>query len=384
MSAPSSSPDAPLTRKRVLWKGEDHLGCINVHVLCVACARGSSGRVTAWGGGFNFLHPFLFVLREGDGYDASPQQLQGSGDDDGKHEGYVYGVALTHDGLTLLSVSFDTPDVLVWDVSVARSRVIKRLKGHSRGFYGTPIATAIGVDAQQWAMSGSEDGTVILWWLDMAEAVHTLRHGSEVCAVAFSHDARLCASGGYDKAVKLWRTDTGACMHTMEGHGHWIRAFSFSSDARRLASASDDKSIRVWSIEDATCLRELKGHTDYVYGCLWSPGDRFIVSCGRDKSLRVWDPNTGKLVHTVKDAHSDWVRCLCADPSMETYVSGSNDSIVEWRSLRSLARHHYLLLARTSEESLNRSVDGSNGALRAVRTTGRAITVAYQVCGMLP
>ncbi len=244
MSAPSSSPDAPLTRKRVLWKGEDRLGCIDVHVLCVACARGSSGRVTAWGGGFNFLHPFLFVLREGDGYDASPQQLQGPGDDDGKHEGSVCGVALTNDGLTLLSVSFDTPDVLVWDVSVARPRVIKRLKGHSMGFYqGTPISATIGVDAQQWAVSGSKDGTVTLWRLDTAEAVHTLRHGSVVGAVAFSHDARLCASGIND-AVKLWRTGNGDWLHTMEGHGRWIRAVSFSSDARRLASASADKSIR--------------------------------------------------------------------------------------------------------------------------------------------
>ena len=52
-----------------------------------------------------------------------------------------------------------------------------------------------------------------------------------------------------DKTVKLWDTETGEILKTLEGHTEGISDIAWSPDGEFLASASDDKTIRLWSLE---------------------------------------------------------------------------------------------------------------------------------------
>ena len=52
-----------------------------------------------------------------------------------------------------------------------------------------------------------------------------------------------------DKTVKLWNTETGEIINTLEGHTEGISDIAWSPDGEFLASASDDKTIRLWSLE---------------------------------------------------------------------------------------------------------------------------------------
>ena len=79
-------------------------------------------------------------------------------------------------------------------------------------------------------------------------------HGHWVSTVCFSSDGKQLASGSWDRAVRLWDVDTGACVRTLEGHGDWVICVCFSPDGKQLFSGSNDKTVRLWDVETGACV----------------------------------------------------------------------------------------------------------------------------------
>ncbi|KAL0953868.1 hypothetical protein HGRIS_005042 [Hohenbuehelia grisea] len=116
----------------------------------------------------------------------------------------------------------------------------------------------------------------------------------------------LLASGGVDKAVKVWDcrmvklggNETGAvggnCETQLLGHEYAVRKVQWSPHrAEVLATASYDMTARVWNTMPPAGQSQLMyihdAHTEFVVGCSWSLYDEGVLAtCGWDSRLNVF------------------------------------------------------------------------------------------------
>lgn len=157
-----------------------------------------------------------------------------------------------------------------------------QLRGH-----GGPVRSlAVSADGGT-LLSGSFDSSAILWDLRRNAARQVLRfHDSAVNAVTLLADGRAVTSGE-DGRIALWTPGRTTPDTVLNGHGAPIAALAVSSDGRLLASASWDHTVRLWPLAGGPAL-VLRGHDQNVNGVAFLPGGRGLVSVGYDGSVRIW------------------------------------------------------------------------------------------------
>jgi len=95
-----------------------------------------------------------------------------------------------------------------------------------------------------------------------------------------------------------------------------------------LASTTTD-SVQIWNPQTGELLHTLKEHTEIVTSLVWfhhsnSDNPSFCTS-SLDKTIKLW--RNYKTVTTFKD-HNDWIRCLGLSPQNETLISGCVSSVI--------------------------------------------------------
>lgn len=157
-----------------------------------------------------------------------------------------------------------------------------QLAGH-----GGPVrAIAISPDGKS-VLSGSFDTAAIRWSLASQSAEQVLRfHADAVNAVAFLRDGRM-ASAGADGKIALWTAGRPQPDAVLEGHTAPIVALAVSPDGATLASAAWDSTARLWPLGPGD-KRVLEGHTQNVNGVAFMPDGKSVVSVGYDLTVRIW------------------------------------------------------------------------------------------------
>ena len=188
-----------------------------------------------------------------------------------------------------LSLMFAT---LLVALPLQATLAVAQLRGH-----GGPVrALAISSDGQT-VLSGSFDSTVIRWSLTRDAAEQVLRfHADAVNAVVLLRDGRA-ATAGADGRIAIWTSGNAQPGAVLEGHTAPIVALAVSPDGAMLASASWDQTVRLWPLAGGP-PRVLEGHAQNVNGVAFTPDGRALVSVGYDQSVRIW-PLAGGAAPTV-------------------------------------------------------------------------------------
>ncbi|HEX2083446.1 MAG TPA: hypothetical protein VHF86_08210, partial [Xanthomonadaceae bacterium] len=157
-----------------------------------------------------------------------------------------------------------------------------QLRGH-----GGPVrALALSADGKT-ALSGSFDTSAIRWSLASNTAEQVLRfHAGAVNAVALLPEGRA-VTAGEDGRIAVWQPGAPTPVHVLEGHQAPVVSLALSPDGKTLASASWDRTVRLWPLGGGEPI-VLEGHQQNVNGVAFTPDGRSLVSAGYDATVRIW------------------------------------------------------------------------------------------------
>jgi cytochrome c len=250
---------------------------------------------------------------------------------------------------------------------VAALLAIHSTPAHSQlAGHGGPVrAIAVSADGDS-VLSGSFDTAAIRWSLKTESAVQVLRfHSDAVNAVAFLKDGRM-ATAGADAKIAIWTLGRQQPERVFEGHGAPIVSLAVAPDGARLASASWDHTVRIWSLGDGT-QQVLEGHVQNVNGVAFTPDGRSLVSVGYDRELRIW-PLAGVTPNVITLASP--LNAVAVAPDGEI-VTGGADGKLHFLSSEGLERGQ-VQVGPTPIVALSISPDGT---LIAAAGIGGNVTV---------
>lgn len=221
--------------------------------------------------------------------------------DTGGHSGRINALVATADGKTLISAG-DDKVIRVWDVE--SGAITRRIRGEvGAGMRGAIYALAVSRDGKWLAAGGDLSyrnvSPIRLYDLETGELVRLLiGHDSNILALGFSPDGQLLISGSHDGTAIIWDVDSGSLRHRLAGPSdagepHRIEAVSFSPDGRRAVAGGFDGRLMIWDVASGRPLANLAGHKAQLPAIAISPADGTIASGGSDGEIRLWDGETG-------------------------------------------------------------------------------------------
>ena len=140
----------------------------------------------------------------------------------------------------------------------------------------------------------------------------------------------LLLSAGLDGSCKLFDIyHSRALLRSYLGHDRPIRDihFSVTDNGHTFLSASYDRTVKHWDTETGACIRRF--HMAKIPYCVrWHPKrpNVFLVA-GSDRRIHQWDARTGRVQHVYND-HLAAVNSVCFVDEGRRFISSSDDKTI--------------------------------------------------------
>ncbi|VDN08754.1 unnamed protein product [Dibothriocephalus latus] len=164
--------------------------------------------------------------------------------------------------------------------------------------------------------------------MDLLEEFVAHSPGVVTCLAMGHKSARVMATGGEDRKVKLWAVGNPSCIMSLGGHTSSVDSAQFSQNEDCIAAGSLSGSIRVWDLEQEKMMRVLSGHTSSVQSLDFHPHGNFIASGSLDSSVRLWDVSRKGCINTFR-GHTGCVNMVRFSPDGNWVISAGDDCRVK-------------------------------------------------------
>jgi WD40 repeat protein len=154
--------------------------------------------------------------------------------------------------------------------------------------------------------------------------------------LAAARSRGLMVSGGFDRTVRLWRTEGPSLTRTYRHRTSDVTAIDISADGAYVAGAGADGSIRVWRNASHRRLRwrvvrTLKAHAGRITAIALGPRG-VLATAGEDGSLKLWKLGPPRGVRPVADRLAP-VRALSFSADGRKLFAAGQDGVIRVWSL---------------------------------------------------
>ncbi|KAL8927383.1 MAG: hypothetical protein Q9172_001381 [Xanthocarpia lactea] len=263
-----------------------------------------------------------------------------------KHQRFVYGVAFSPDGSSIVSVGADK-QIFLYDGKTGEPRTEIGVGEHKGSIFSVSWAK----DSNKFVTS-SADQTVKIWDAEAGKAIQTWRMGEEGKVSIPDHQVGVVWPHGRSDGLIISLNLDGDLTYLLEGtpspprvvHGHQknitaVAASGPSAPAPTLFTGSSDGRICSWDIPAGTAdYLDGEGHTNYVSAITAAP-EGHIYSVGWDDTLRSIDASAAVFTGSVASTDgqpkgvagtSDGLTAVATHKGVQTFKAGQKHTDMQF------------------------------------------------------
>merc|ERR1712054_238694 len=140
---------------------------------------------------------------------------------------------------------------------------------------------------------------------------------------AFNKSGDRFITGSYDRTCKVWDTNTGEELLTLEGHKNVVYAIAFNNPyGDKIITGSFDKTCKVWDARNGEIIYTLQGHTTEIVCLSFNPQSTIIATGSMDSTAKLWDVETGRCMWTLS-GHQGEISSVQFNYTGDRIITGS-------------------------------------------------------------
>ena len=179
-------------------------------------------------------------------------------------------------------------------------------------------------------VTGSEDGTIIIWYLINGEfsrkqVIQPSNFNPEECSISsidWSSNGKLFAVGCSDSLVRIY-TGIGALVGELREHTNAVFNVKFNPEGTFLVSWSNNITAVLWNVS-TLMVEHVFNHSASILDVAWRDNSTFAIASG-DMTIGICLVSGS---HTRLDGHTDHVRVVAWNCDSLLLASGSEDNTI--------------------------------------------------------
>ena len=229
------------------------------------------------------------------------------------HLNRVTALRFTIQGEFLVSGSEDQC-IKIWDYTLKKE--LRELKKHPSAITAmniifkkrstdpslSPSKRSVELSPDHRIITGSKSSMLYVWdFENLKNPLLTLSgHKKEITTIALTNDSII--SGSEDCTIKIWNSETGQLLNTLDRHYEGVTCLEITGDKERMVSVGKDQTLRIWDLQSGREIGVAKNFVSAITTmAIEAISNRVITNGVIDNGLRVVNINNIKTIKILSD-----------------------------------------------------------------------------------